>query len=108
MSTKKSRVEVGPPVIVRALADEPVRLRLVARRGNVIDAVGSDERRPMPFHLTRAYQFDAGLFGKMRAAFDAGDHDALNALWDRAAPFAPPAVEPQPTHRPECKDSSFA
>jgi hypothetical protein len=89
VSTKKKQASAGQFVIVRALADEPVRLRLVGLRGKVIDAIGTDETCPMPFHLTRTYRFDHDLFGKMRSAFDTEDRDTLNSLWNVAAPFAP-------------------
>jgi hypothetical protein len=76
-------------VMVRGLADEPARLRLVGIRGTAIDAVGTDENCPMPFHLTRTYRFDEGLFVKLRMAFESSDRSALTELWDTAKPFEP-------------------
>jgi hypothetical protein len=87
MSIKKNP-SATPFVIIRALADEPVRLRLVGIRGAAVDAIGTDESCPMPFHLTRTYQFEQALFEKMRAAFDKEDREALTALWSKAAPLA--------------------
>ena len=64
MSTRKKSSR-DKFVIIRAMADEPVRLKLVGVRGRSIDVVGSDETCPMPFHLERTYQFDPELFEKM-------------------------------------------
>jgi hypothetical protein len=86
-SLKKS--SSGDFVIVRALADEPVRLRLVGVRGQAVEAVGSDESCPMPFHLYRTYRFVPELFEKMRRAFESSNRDALVRMWDEAPPFAP-------------------
>jgi hypothetical protein len=88
MSTIKKSL-VGDYVIIRALGDEPVKLRAVAVREAVgaIDVVGADESVPMPFHLERAYYYDEELFGRMRAAFDAGQSEKLIALWEGASPI---------------------
>jgi hypothetical protein len=86
MSTRKesSNVEF---VIVRACANEPVRLRFVGVRGAAVDVVGSNEKEPMPFHLTRTYRFDHELYEKMRKAFDSLHQKILSELWDQATPF---------------------
>jgi hypothetical protein len=76
-------------VVIRAFADEPARLHVVGVRGQVVDCFGTDETRPMPFHLTRSYRFEPELYGELRAAFEADDRDRLAALWASAAPFRP-------------------
>ena len=87
MSTTKSNAAVF--VIIRAFADEPVRLQFVGVRGNAVDAIGSDKNSPMPFHLARTYRFDEGLYGKLRKAFESSNHAALAKLWEAAKPFDP-------------------
>jgi hypothetical protein len=85
VSTKKSP---NPDyVIIRAYEDEPVKLRVVAIRGEAVDVVGSDESLPMPFHAYRAYRFEEDTFNHLRMAYESRQKDRLIHLWEKAEQF---------------------
>lgn len=85
MSTKKSS---NPDyVIIRAFEDEPVKLRIVAVRGEAVDVVGSDEAIPMPFHAHRAYRFQETVFSDLRMAYESRQREKLSDLWEKAEQF---------------------
>jgi hypothetical protein len=79
-------------VLVRGYGDEPGRLTAVAyhARKPYLTVYGRDPDRTVGWRLADAYAWDEALHGRLRAAFDAGDREALAALWAEARPFAVP------------------
>ncbi len=67
-------------VLVRGFRDKPAKLRFVARREGVVDAVGASGDEPMPFHAQRTYRFSQRFFDELERAFAEGS-DQLSSLW---------------------------
>lgn len=80
------------PVIIRAFGEEPVQLMAVSVRDGAVDAVGSDESRPMPFRVDFVYRFDKKLFRDLRQAYEAGDGERLSRLWKKAEFYTSPST----------------
>ncbi|KAF0178969.1 MAG: hypothetical protein FD124_530 [Alphaproteobacteria bacterium] len=78
--------------IARAYGDEPLRRIAVASgRGltyvvnpSAYNATKGDDGSGVGFPSEAVFQFDADLFGRLRAAFDAGDRALLLDLWRSA------------------------
>ena len=85
----KKRKKVPAPVIVRGFQAEPAHLTAIGWRSNgVIDVVGADEADPAGFHAEDVYDFNKAFFGRLRAAFDAGEPDDLESLWSQGTTWA--------------------
>ena len=80
-------IKNAEPVIIRGYGNEPVRLRATSVRDGVVEAVGADEDSPMGFPSEDVFQFDVGLFKKLRTAYAAGESQAVIDLWKRATPY---------------------
>lgn len=74
-------------VIIRGYRDRPAALFAVEVRGEVVDAFGTNPNDPIPFHLSRAFEFDGLLYEKLESAFTSRRADALARLWENATPF---------------------
>ncbi len=83
------RKHVPAPVIVRGFQDRPSRLVAVGWRSErVVDVVGRDESDPAGFHAAHVYDFEEGLYGRLRAAAKAEDQATLTTLWGQMSSWA--------------------
>jgi hypothetical protein len=75
--------------IGRAHAGEPVSLLIFADNGSTALVIGEQEQPPWPIGYKKEwlYEFSAGLFGKLRKAWERRDTDELTRLWANAPRF---------------------
>jgi hypothetical protein len=79
--------ENRPNVIVRAFRSEPVRLRALSSRGDIVEVFNSSEDTTIGLPRATLFQFDEELFKKLRNAYDVGDQKRLSELWSKAMRF---------------------
>jgi hypothetical protein len=88
MSTGQQTIfQNRPDVIVRAFRGEPVRLRAIAGRGEVIEVFRNSEDTTIGLPTTAVYSFDEQRFAELRDAFVRGDNRNLERLWKECPPF---------------------
>lgn len=88
MSTGKSTVFPDRPrVIARAYRGEPVQVRALRRRGDLIEVYGSKEDVTLPLPREALYHYDESLYGALCDAFVSGDKKRLADLWAKASRF---------------------
>ncbi len=73
--------------MVRAYKGEPVKLRALQRRKNVVHVAGKDLNNYIGFPAEAVYAFDEALFSELVQAFNEGDQDRLQSLWATAEPY---------------------
>lgn len=87
--------------LARAYRDEPLR-RVVAGAGPRIiyvvnpdapDAARDSATAGVGFPVDAVFHFDADLYSRLRAAYDARDESALWTLWQAARPLSLELVE---------------
>jgi hypothetical protein len=83
--------------IARAFRDEPLRRLVVGSAHRVIfvlnpdlpQAAGGSEEAGVGFPVDAVYEFDEGLFTKLRDAYDRGDRAELWVAWEQATRLRP-------------------
>jgi hypothetical protein len=85
MSTvKENNYEVGTAlVIVRAFADEPVRLVEVGRSGRTVLVAAQQGHSGVGFPAESVYHYSDADYEVLRRAFELGDRAALQSQWER-------------------------
>ncbi len=76
-------------IIVRGYADEPVNLVAVHVRPGVIEAIETDKSLSMGFPAKDVFRFDNGVFRQLRDAYERGDRQTLQRLWQQAEKYRP-------------------
>jgi hypothetical protein len=77
-------------VLARAFGDEPIKLAAKGDFGGVVEL--DVEGTTVLFPKDDVFQFDEGLFRRLRRAFAAGDKPLLSQLWDQAGRADAPAL----------------
>lgn len=81
--------KVGTDVVmVRAFADEPVRLLAVGVSGRHVSVVGNTLDRSVGFPLEAVYVYEDTRFEALREAFASSDRETLLSLWSEAEFYA--------------------
>lgn len=75
-------------VMVRAYRNEPVKLAAVGAAPGAVLVAGGDPGKAIGFPVGAVFRLDLDLFGRLRAAFDAGDQARLEEFWRAAEPFS--------------------
>jgi len=78
-------------VLARAYGDKPLDRDVTSSNSRVAYVINRDARRAegtsndgVGFPRAYVFRFDGQLFGELQAAWEAGDHDRLANLWNRA------------------------
>jgi hypothetical protein len=88
MSTSKTKIfQNRPPVIVMAYRGEPVQVRAIRIRGDLIEVyrVKEDVTINLPRHSL--FRYDESLYNELREAFVSEDTHRLKELWATASSF---------------------
>jgi hypothetical protein len=71
-------------VIVRAYADEPVRLAAGRRNGAYVDVYNTVTGHAIAFPAAQVFHDDPGLFDELRLSFISGYRERLISMWQTA------------------------
>ena len=74
-------------VLIRAYGDEPVLLRAMGAHKRSIAVVGHDQSDSVAFPAGSVYFYEAGLFDRLKAAFQRKNTKELSNLWSKAEHF---------------------
>lgn len=75
-------------VIVRAYADEPVRLYAIGSSAGRVEVAGADKRYSIRYPRQWVYAFEQSAFNKLRNAYEEGNMSELKRLWNGSIRYA--------------------
>ena len=87
-TAKDAFFENRPTVLVRAFRDQPAKLVAVSSGRGLVEVANATTGTSIRVQAGSVYRYKDNEFRRMVEAFENGDLASLNALWEKAQPFA--------------------